>query len=311
MDAIRAAMGVPTIDYLGFSYGTYIGALYADRYPDRVRAMVLDGAIDPAASYDDATVRQAVGFERSARRVLRVVPRRQRRASSRAAANPRTAFDDLMTSIAGETDPGTVDGEHRTLGIGEANIGVATALYSGKGDDGWGALGTALERRGARRRLGPARALRRVHGPPAPAARTTTRPPRSTRSAASTVRRRRRSPRCSGSPARAARVVAALRRVDGVARAAVHVLAGAAPVGRPAPIHAAGAPPIVVIGNTDDPATPYAQAQALARELQSGHLLTYVGEGHTAYGRDDCIDDAVDSYLISLDAPEAAATRCR
>ena len=80
-------------------------------------------------------------------------------------------------------------------------------------------------------------------------------------------------------------------------------------VGSPAPIHAAGAPPIVVIGNTDDPATPYEQAQALSRELTSGHLLTYVGEGHTAYGRDDCIDKAVDSYLISLEVP-AAGTRC-
>ena len=64
-----------------------------------------------------------------------------------------------------------------------------------------------------------------------------------------------------------------------------------------------------MIGNTDDPATPYEQAQALAHELSSGHLLTYVGEGHTAYGRDDCIDKAVDSYLISLTVP-AGGTRC-
>ena len=57
------------------------------------------------------------------------------------------------------------------------------------------------------------------------------------------------------------------------------------------PIRAAGAPPILVIGTTDDPATPYKAAQALAHELESGHLLTYVGEGHTAYGRGDaCID---------------------
>ena len=65
MDAIRATMGAPTIEYLGYSYGTYIGALYARRYPNRVRAMVLDGAINPALSYSDATLTQAVGFEKS------------------------------------------------------------------------------------------------------------------------------------------------------------------------------------------------------------------------------------------------------
>jgi hypothetical protein len=65
-----------------------------------------------------------------------------------------------------------------------------------------------------------------------------------------------------------------------------------------------------VIGTTDDPATPYAQAQGLAHELKSGRLLTYVGEGHTAYGRDDCIDKAVDGYLISLARPRSGA-RCK
>ena len=113
MDAIRAAMGVATIDYLGFSYGTYIGALYADRYPARVRAMVLDGAIDPAASYDDSTVRQAVGFERSFDAFLAWCHGNKHCAFARG-GNPRTAFDDLMASIASETDPGTVHGEHRT-----------------------------------------------------------------------------------------------------------------------------------------------------------------------------------------------------
>ena len=82
-------------------------------------------------------------------------------------------------------------------------------------------------------------------------------------------------------------------------------------MGTVGPIHAPLAPPIVVIGNTDDPATPYKSAQALARELESGHLLTYVGEGHTAYGRgDDCIDTNVDRYLLARELPKPG-TRCR
>jgi hypothetical protein len=84
----------------------------------------------------------------------------------------------------------------------------------------------------------------------------------------------------------------------------------APPDGRPAPIHAAGAPPLLVVGTTNDPATPYAQSQALARELDSGHLLTYDGEGHTAYGRGHrCVDEAVDEYLVT-GKPPPDGTRC-
>jgi hypothetical protein len=73
---------------------------------------------------------------------------------------------------------------------------------------------------------------------------------------------------------------------------------------------AAGAAPIVVIGTTNDPATPYAWAESLAGTLDSGHLLTYEGEGHTAYGRSNaCIADAVDAYLVDGTVP-ADGTRC-
>ncbi len=76
-------------------------------------------------------------------------------------------------------------------------------------------------------------------------------------------------------------------------------------------VSAAGAPPILVVGTTRDPATPYVWAQALARELSSGVLLTYDGDGHTAYGRGDaCVDQAVDRYLISL-VPPRDGTTCR
>src|SRR5262249_55284523 len=79
---------------------------------------------------------------------------------------------------------------------------------------------------------------------------------------------------------------------------------------RPAPIHARGTPPIVVVGTVGDPATPYSWARALAEQLDSGHLLTYNGTGHTAYLRgDNCIDRTVDHYLITMVAPPSN-TRC-
>ena len=67
-----------------------------------------------------------------------------------------------------------------------------------------------------------------------------------------------------------------------------------------APIHAEGAPPIVVIGTTRDPATPYAWAKALASQLDSGRLITRDGDGHTGFGKGNaCVDTAVEKYLVA------------
>src|SRR5262249_43534653 len=103
-----------------------------------------DGAVDPAASYRAAILTQAVGFEHALDAFLDWC------ASSRdckfaRSGNPRAAFADLMTTLTGETDPATIDGEERSLGIGEPNVGVAPALYGGKRAAGRAALGSALK----------------------------------------------------------------------------------------------------------------------------------------------------------------------
>ena len=78
----------------------------------------------------------------------------------------------------------------------------------------------------------------------------------------------------------------------------------------PAPATAEGSRPILVVGTTRDPATPYEWAQTVAGTLDSGRLLTYEGDGHTAYRRgDDCIDRAVDAYLLRGELPPEG-TRC-
>jgi hypothetical protein len=70
-------------------------------------------------------------------------------------------------------------------------------------------------------------------------------------------------------------------------------------------IEARGAAPIVVVGTVRDPATPYRWAQALAAQLSSGTLLTYDGDGHTAYGRGSaCIDSAINNYLLEGTPPK-------
>ena len=69
MDVVRAALGENQINYLGFSYGTELGAAYAERYPDRVRAMVLDGAVDPSSDPIAESIRQMAGFPNGFRRL--------------------------------------------------------------------------------------------------------------------------------------------------------------------------------------------------------------------------------------------------
>ena len=75
------------------------------------------------------------------------------------------------------------------------------------------------------------------------------------------------------------------------------------------PPSAAGSPPILVVGTTHDPATPYSGAQHLAAALTTGVLLTWEGQGHTAYLKSECIDTAVDAFLVSQKVP-AVGTTC-
>ena len=79
----------------------------------------------------------------------------------------------------------------------------------------------------------------------------------------------------------------------------------------PHELHATGAAPILVVGTTYDPATPYPWAQSLAKQLDSATLLTRVGDGHTGYGKGStCTDQAVDRYLLAGVVP-AVGTVCR
>jgi TAP-like protein len=70
-------------------------------------------------------------------------------------------------------------------------------------------------------------------------------------------------------------------------------------------VRAAGAPPIVVVGTTRDPATPYDWAVSLADQLESGVLVTRDGDGHTGYNTgNECVDTAVEAYLLEGTVPE-------
>lgn len=304
MDAIRAAIGVPQITYVGFSYGTFLGALYANLFPKHVRAIVLDGAIDPALSYADTTLDQAESFDADLDAFFAFC-RTDKSCAFAHGNDPAAAYDDLFRTIAQESIPGTVDGEPRTLGPGEFDLGVASALYSGA--DGYPALAAALAQAGSGRgdkllALSDAYTGRMTGGKytnetdafyaigciDAPAPMTV-----------------------AAVQALAARVAAVAPRlgVSTVWLGLPCTFWPVAPQGKVGPIHAPGAPPIVVVGTLHDPATPYAWAQSLASQLESGRLLTAAGASHTSYGRGNaCVDGTVNRYLLDLTVPSPGAT---
>jgi pimeloyl-ACP methyl ester carboxylesterase len=305
LDAIRAAIGVEKINYVGFSYGTLIGALYADVFPSRVRAMVLDGAIDPARSYAETTLDQAKSFDDDLTAFLEHCRSDSNCAFARG-GDPAAAYDDLVATITAEPIPGTVDSEHRTLGPGELDIGVASALYAGA--DGYDELATALAQAG--RGVGDGMlALADAY-----TGRTTGGHYSNETAALYAIG-------CIDGPspksvADVEQLAARARRVAprfGPSTVWLGLPCTFWPVpaqGKVAPVNAPNAPPIVVVDTTHDPATPYAWGQALAAELQSGRLLTAEGATHTSYGRGDaCVDQAVDRYLLDLTVP-ARGTRC-
>jgi pimeloyl-ACP methyl ester carboxylesterase len=303
MDAIRAAYGAEQVNYIGFSYGTYLGALYAEKYPERVRAMVLDGALDPTLSFTDLTIQQAEGFDNALDEFFEFC--RTEGCGFSPSADPAQTFDKLATSVDAEPVFANLNGENRTLGPGEFDIGVASGLYSGRA--GWKELGAAL-------------------------AQTATGLGNDLLALSDAYTQRLPGGKYSNSTA-AFNAVGCLDAIDlpkpgeldGLATEAAKVAPrfGAAtawlsqactlwpvkPKGVPA-IDAKGAPPIVVVGTTNDPATPYVWAESLAEQLDSGHLLTIEGAAHTGYGRgNDCVDNAIDDYLVNLTVP-AAGTRC-
>jgi pimeloyl-ACP methyl ester carboxylesterase len=303
MDRIRAALGETKLTYFGFSYGTFLGTVYAGLFPGNVRALVLDGAIDPAQSFDQRNEAQAAGFAHALNAFLGDCAA-QPSCAYYSNGRPAAAFDALMKRIDARPLPATAVADPRPVGAGEAFIGVLYALYS---KQAWPALaqGLALAERGDGSillLLADAYNERQPDGSY-----------KNTAAANNAVN-------CLDY--RVPTDVAAYdAEVPVLEKAAPRFGAAIAysgltcafwpvhPAADPGVITAAGAPPILVVGSTGDPATPYQWAVNLAHELASGVLLTRTGEGHTAYDASQCIRDAVDQYLVALSVP-ATGTIC-
>jgi pimeloyl-ACP methyl ester carboxylesterase len=301
LDVLRAALGDPRLTYLGKSYGTYLGAWYAQLFPKHVRALVLDGALDPDATSADINIVQGKGFE--------VALRSFTASCMRLASCPLGHGSTVSSGIA--KLQGLLNRATRTPlanGLGDGRPangallleGVVASLYS---KSYWPTLRTALQNAFG----GDGTVLIDL------ADSLLERSPSGSYSnladsnmAINCLDR----PWPHGLPAWSSVAATAAKAAPQFGEAIVW---GSLPCAYwpvksyPLPkITAAGAPHILVVGTTRDPATPYRWAQALARELKSGVLLGWNGDGHTAYMMgSSCVDGIVNNYLINGAVPRS------
>jgi pimeloyl-ACP methyl ester carboxylesterase len=302
LDLLRAVLGDEKLNYLGYSYGTFLGATYADLYPGKTGRLVLDGAIDPSTTDFDVTKTQAVGFENAFRAYLEDCVTREECpfAGSVDDAMARTAA--LLSQLAASPLPAP-DG--RMLGSSTMFVAIILPLYN---QDNWPYLDDLFTEVFAGETATAFFLADNYNG----------RDPDGTYRDNSTE---------------AFISINCLDYVSEVSnesmRAEAALLAAAAPVFGPVmsyggtlceawpfpatrervAIAAEGSADILVIGTTNDPATPYVWAVALADQLENGHLVTYEGEGHTAYTTgDECVLGVVDAFFIHGTVPESDPT---
>ncbi len=312
LDALRALLGDETLTYLGYSYGTTIGIEYLRLYPDRVRAMVLDGVAVPGVDPLEDAHTQAQGFERTLDAYLDGCADRD---TCPLGDDPEAALLALVDDLEEERIPASYqlgagsEPREGTLGVGELYIAVASALYD---DAAWPTLdqglAEAIEDGQGRTLL----ALRDQY-----LGRVEDGSWLDDADARGTIR-------CADQASRSGEPEGDLSLAEDWADELPFWGAwfgtglpgcwGAPPAADPllplAEEDLAGVPPVVVIGTTNDPATPYEQAEDAARLIPGSVLVTYEGDIHTAYrSLSDCVDDAGTAYLVELTVPPSGL-RC-
>jgi pimeloyl-ACP methyl ester carboxylesterase len=298
MDVLRAVLGQERLDYLGASYGTKLGATYADLFPERVGRLVLDGAVDPSLSSRDASLQQAEGFETALNAYIDDCVARGDcyLGSSRKAGLARLSkFLDEVDAEPLDTD----DPDERDLTIGNAFYGIATPLYN---QDYWPILTQALEAA----LDGDGTVLLSLSD--AYASRTPNGYADNSSEAFLAIS-------CLDDPWSlpvdkvAAQVPAFEKVAPTFGEIFAYGMTGCVGFEHRSPearhqVKAAGADPILVTGTTRDPATPLKWAEALAQQLESAVLIRRDGDGHTAYNSgNECVDEAIESYLLEGTVP--------
>jgi pimeloyl-ACP methyl ester carboxylesterase len=311
MDALRAAVGDAKLSYLGFSYGTFLGATYASLFPQNYRALVLDGGLDPDQYINrpsDHLRQQTAAFERAIDRFFEGCAQNQEACRGFGGADPHAAFDGLVLRAnaspiaATGDDPRPIDGD-------DINWAIGGAVYA---KQAWAGLATALAAASA----GDGTLIRQMVN------NSYGRNPDGTYDAGldrymalSAIEQKYTS--------RNADTFIALGEASwgmfdhaywnaGYSELpfALYPVEGQGVFRGPFRVNDSS-PTILVVGTTYDPATPYREGVRLATQLRNARLLTMQGDGHTAYGGNSpCIDASVDAYLNDLTVP-AEGTTCK
>lgn len=292
IDLVRRAMGVDEIDYLGYSYGTSIGQVYLDTYPDHVRAMVLDGVVRLGEPGIDAARSQGIAFDDVLGRFFGACP-----SLGTCPDDPAATFRQVRAQL--RKGPIPTQDPSRDLTSGAFHLGVGQALYV---TAFWPTLGRGLT--DAARGDGSTMLdlSDQYLG----------------RNADGTYDNQTDAyfavscldwdwPDNPGAFIQAGRDVAKTSPylAEGIITDYIRCAWWPTPPRPLTPPTAKGSPLVVVVSTTGDPATPYENGVDLADALPDARLITKVGDDHVAYGRGNrCVDDAVAAYLISLRPPQ-------
>lgn len=287
LDRLRAALGDEQLTYYGFSYGTFIGATYAEMFPGNVRALVLDGPVDPALDFAEFVNTQSAASQAELDEFLQACGQARSCAFS-PDEDPEESFDALMDRF----DEEPIDGVNESIALAAVyqalvvdNDAGLEALLSLAEDGIAGPMAQAGAWATDARALDGYDAVNCLDYPM----------PRTPEGFADVARGAAQvAPdigawntytyfNCAYWPARATRV--------------------------PGPIAASGAPPILIVASTGDPSTPYDWGVSLADQLESGVLVTRRGDGHTSFHFSRCIQEIATSYLVTLATP-ADGTTC-
>jgi len=302
LDAMRAALGDEKLTYLGYSYGTRIGATYAEQFPDKVRAMILDGAVDPNADPIEANIRQAAAFQTAFNDYAADCAKTPDCPLGTDPAKAVEVYKSLVTPLV-EKPAKTKD--PRGLSYGDAIVATILPLYSptlwkhlttglrdlrdGSGDTMlWLAdLYMGRDDKGHYDNSTDVRV----------AVNCVDKPPITDRAA--TVEQDRRS----------REVAPFMSYGDFTGHAPLGTCAfwPVPPTSTPHELKIDGLPPTLVVSTTNDPATPYQAGVDLARQL-GGALLTYEGTQHTVvFQGNSCVDDIAARYLLDGATPPPGA----
>ncbi|WP_217196282.1 alpha/beta hydrolase [Streptomyces buecherae] len=306
LDLMRQVLRDRKLHYFGISYGTELGGTYAHLFPKNVGRAVLDAVVDPTSDTRAGALAHARGFQRALDNYLKDCA--SKGAKCPVGDDPAEGRE-LIAALLGALDekPLPTDDGDRVLTESQALGGIATALYS---EESWKYLSLGLQEaieteRGtillalADSMLGRDDEGRYDNGQPANSAITC------------------RDTRQRYTPEQVRAELPAFRKVSPIfgefmAWGMLGCTDWPVPGLREHPeVSAPGAAPILVIGTTGDPATPYEGARTMARELGEGVgvELTYRGEGHGAYNSgDDCTVRAVNDYLIDGTVPPSGTT---